>query len=213
MKCRAVLFDLDDTLLRTYPAKWAQHRETARRFYGLDLDEDTIRRHWGRPTPEVVHLYYGDADDTSRMVDNYRSLEGEFPKQLHEPAAGVLGQLSLQGVFIGIVTNAGKEKSLADLERLGLSADLFGMIQTFDDTRAYKPDPRVLEAAKLTLAARGIEDGIVYVGDSLTDYHAARDAGLDFIAVTTGLKTKEDFEQTGVRNIISTLDELLQVLP
>ncbi len=212
MKYRAVLFDLDDTLLRTYPAKWAQHKEAARRFYGVSLDEDTLRRHWGKPTREVVHSYYGDVDATDKMVANYRSLEGLFPKQLHEASARVLDQLSLRGVFMGIVTNAVRDRSLADLERLGLNPDLFGFIQTFDDTQAYKPDPKVLEAAKLTLAAQGIEDNIVYVGDSLTDYCAAQAAGLDFIAVTTGPKTREDFEQEGTSNIIGSLNELLQVL-
>ncbi len=42
-----------------------------------------------------------------------------------------------------------------------------------------------------------LED-ILYVGDSLIDYFAERDRGIDFIAITTGIHTKDDFLREGL---------------
>lgn len=208
----SLALDLDDTLLKTYPVKWEQHKAAAERFYGKTLSEDTIRRHWGKPTTELVREYY-DADDTiENMVANYRSLDDSFLKSLHEDAVGVLDQLSRRKVFLGLVTNATRDTAIADLSRLGVPINLFNRIQAFDDTQAYKPDPAVFEALLLALARNGITDRILYIGDDLTDYSAAQVAGIDFIGVTTGLRTKDEFKRAGVTKTINRLSELLELL-
>jgi HAD superfamily hydrolase (TIGR01549 family) len=212
MKYKAILFDLDDTLLKTYPVKWAQHKAAAKRFYGTTLTDDTIRQHWGKPTRDLVHAYYNTDDTTENKVANYRSLDSEFLKGLHDDSLKVLQHLSRHKVFTGLVTNATRETVLADLARVGLALDLFDLIQTFDDTHTYKPDPEVFEVMLRTLASNGISDHILYVGDDITDYHAASIAGIDFIGVTTGVRTKEDFEREGAKTVVSALSELPKLL-
>ncbi len=56
----------------------------------------------------------------------------------------------------------------------------------------------------------GINDKktILYVGDALNDFYAARGAGLDFVAVTTGLTDKDSFAQAGVNKVVTSLAEL-----
>lgn len=208
MKYKAVVFDLDDTLLKTYPVKWEQHKATAKRFYNTELTDDTIRQHWGEPTRDLVHVYYNTDDTTEGKVANYRSLDNEYLKELHDDSIGVLNYLSRHKVFTGLVTNATHDTVLADLSRLEVALDFFNLIQTFDDTRAYKPDPKVFEVMLRTLANNGIRDSILYIGDDITDYHAASIAGIDFIGVTTGVRTKEDFEREGVKTVVGTLGEL-----
>jgi HAD superfamily hydrolase (TIGR01549 family) len=212
MKYRAVIFDLDDTLLKTYSIKWEQHKATAKRFYNKTLSDEMIRLHWGKLTRDLVSAYYGTDDTTQNMVANYRSLDNEYLKELHDDSIRVLNYLSRPKVFTGLVTNATRETVLADLARLGVALDLFNLIQTFDDTQAYKPDPKVFEIMLHTLARNGIRDHILYVGDDITDYHAASIATIHFIGVTTGVRTREDFEREGVKMVISTLSELPKLL-
>ena len=51
---RAVLFDMDDTLLLTREVKWDHHRFVAREHYGIELDDQTLRAHWGEPFDEMI---------------------------------------------------------------------------------------------------------------------------------------------------------------
>ena len=41
---------------------------------------------------------------------------------------------------------------------------------------------------------------ILYVGDSIYDYLAAKRAGLKFVAVLTGFHKKNDFNKLGLKN-------------
>lgn len=212
MEYKAVLFDLDDTLLRTYPVKWEQHKATARRFYGQSLSDEVVRQHWGKPTSELVQVYYDATDTVERKVANYRSLSSEYLKELHDDSVDVLHYLSSRKVVTGLVTNASRDTVQADLTRLGVALRLFDIIQTYDDTHAYKPDRKVFEVMRNTLAGMGITDHILYVGDDVTDYHAATVAGIDLIGVTTGVRSKDDFTQAGASTIIGNLGELIALL-
>lgn len=213
MKYKAVLFDLDDTLLKTYPAKWAQHRETAKRFYNTELVDDVIRQHWGKPTRELVGVYYGLNDTIENMVTNYRSLDEDFSKSLHDDSIKILDYLINRKVFIGLVTNATRKTVLTDLARLGVNLDLFDIVQTFDEVKAYKPDPKVFEAVLCKLAGYGIAaEHILYVGDDVTDHSAANTAGIDFIGVTTGIRTEAEFKRSGINLIIERLGALPEFL-
>ncbi len=48
------------------------------------------------------------------------------------------------------------------------------------------------------------------MGDSIIDCDAAQGAGIDFIAVTKGLYSKEDFKKRGVKVIIDDIREVVE---
>ena len=53
------------------------------------------------------------------------------------------------------------------------------MIQASGESEHHKPDPRVFDALIQVLQGSSIDKNeILYVGDSLSDLYAARDAGL-----------------------------------
>ena len=45
LEIRAVLFDLDDTLLKTARIKWAHHKAVAAQ-YGIELTDETLAQYW-----------------------------------------------------------------------------------------------------------------------------------------------------------------------
>lgn len=210
---QAVIFDLDDTLVRTIEAKWAHHKAVAQQFYGIDLTDDDIRTHWGKPFDQLIRILYRDADSLEAMRTANRSLEDTFPKPIYAGAREVVEDLLTFGLRIGVVTSTNRAFVISDLTRLAFPISQFLFVQAADETHHHKPDPRVFDPALAILRRNGISPSeTVYVGDSLLDFEAATGAGIDFIAVTTGLADRTVFEAVGARMIIEKITELREII-
>jgi phosphoglycolate phosphatase-like HAD superfamily hydrolase len=113
---------------------------------------------------------------------------------------------------VGVVTSILGYLAKRDLLRLGFPVEKFFILQGADDASAYKPDPKVFDGSLKRLKGKGIMPGdVVYIGDALMDYYAARDAGINFIGVTTGSISKEQFKKEGAKSV-STLTDLSKML-
>ena len=209
---KAVIFDYDDTLVKTYKAKWRQFQAVAKDSYGIELTEGVLREHWGKPYDEIHRIFFQNSDTLENMLQAKFAREQEFPVELQPAALQIIKRLRREGLVLGILSAASSLVVQPDLERVGFDLSDFTYIQTSDDTKVHKPDPAVFAPILKHLAGQGIEDGIIYVGDALRDFRAARDAGLEFIAITTGLDTAAEFRQAGVTRIIESLSELLLLL-
>ncbi len=84
---------------------------------------------------------------------------------------------------LGIVSTKRRASIEQALERDDL-IDFFDAIIGFEDVAAVKPDPEGLLKGMSALA--GTADDTVYIGDSLVDVEACRNAGLRMIGVATG---------------------------
>ncbi len=210
MKYKAILFDLDDTLVQTSTVKWAHHKAVAKRFYNIDLTDEVLAKHWGMPFEPMMAIFYQNADTPENMLKANLSLEDEFPKTLQDDAIATVNALIDSGAQVGVITSINGHLARKDMERLGFPVEKFFMIQGADETTAHKPDPRVFDKALQILAEKKITAAeTLYVGDALMDYYAARDAGLDFYGVTTGLVTQQQFEEEGAQSALS-LAKLLE---
>jgi phosphoglycolate phosphatase len=80
-------------------------------------------------------------------------------------------------------------------------------VVTGRDPLRMKPDPW-----PLTWTAQAVDvpvNGCVFVGDSISDAHAARQAGAAFIALANKPAKRERFEDLGCRSIVDRIDWLL----
>lgn len=207
---QAILFDYDDTLVQTKESKFAALRAIAQRHYALALTDEVIREHWGVAYEQLFRALFGAVEaDVARVIARYEAVNDEFPIAPHPEVLGVLRRLR-QRVVIGIVTSAGRALAARQLEHIGLAPSELAVFQAADDTPLHKPDPRVFEPALGVLAARGISrDAVLYVGDALRDFEAARGAGLDFLGVLRGTTTAREFDAAGARYC----DDLEALLP
>lgn len=192
MDRRAVIFDMDDTLLLTREVKWAHHRWVAREHYGIELDDDTLRAHWGKPFDAMIGEYYRHADTVDNMRAANHASAADFPKTPVPGAVALVTDLIDAGVEVGVVTSTRTDMARADMERCGFPVERFFLLQGADDTSFHKPDPHVFDAALALLRADGIDD-VTYVGDALMDEAAATAAGIRPIAITTGLFSAAEF--------------------
>lgn len=209
-KYQAVIFDFDDTLVKTIEPIWAHHKYTAKRFYGLELTDETLHKYYGMPFDEMIQLLYEHKDSLDNMKANYHSCyTEEFYKQPHEGSLEVVTALLEQGKHVGILTSTLRQHMDFDLERLGFPHDRFVLIQTQEDTDFHKPDPRVFEPTLEKLAGQGITNlETIYIGDAIRDFVAARDAGIGFIGVTNGLTSVQEFRAAGAE-VVTDLPSLL----
>jgi phosphoglycolate phosphatase-like HAD superfamily hydrolase len=212
MKFRAVLFDVDDTLLKTHEAKWRQHKYVAKTYYGHELTDAELAQHWGKPFDELVMQTARGAGTPEERRTNYLRHELEFPKEYHDDALETIRALHAAGLVLGLVTSMRLDGSMIDFRNLNMPLDRFDVVQGSEATEYHKPDPRVFAPALQALAVRGITDGILYVGDALSDYLAARDAGLAFVGLTHGFVNEAAFRQSGAEAVFHDLKSVKEYI-
>ncbi|MBY0376557.1 HAD family hydrolase [Patescibacteria group bacterium] len=209
-KYKAVIFDFDDTLVASREIKFAHHKHVAKNFYKIDLTDEDIRKHWGKPLHKLVGELYQNADTIDNMYSALISTRENFLKTEYPGASEAVVQLLDKGIEVGILTATSKNFLVEDLKRMSFPHERMLEIQGAEETEYHKPDPKVFIPILEKFTRHNIKHNeIVYVGDSVDDFHASLGAGIDFIAITTGLYDKEFFHNLGVKNIITNISEVI----
>src|SRR3989344_1846309 len=210
VKYKAVIFDFDDTLVESRELKWAQHKVVAKKFYNIDLSDEDLKKHWGKPLSELVRILYKDSDTVENMREVLFSTRQDFMKTVYPEAPTVVSKILDSGIEIGVLSAATNYFIVDDLTRMGFPVERFISVQGDEDTLKHKPHGDVFIPMFDKLATKGIDKKyIVYVGDSLDDLEASLSAGIDFIAITTGLYSREEFLKAGAKVVLSDIREVL----
>jgi beta-phosphoglucomutase-like phosphatase (HAD superfamily) len=115
----AVLFDYDDTLVQTRQCKYRALRALGSRYYGLELSDQELNRHWGIAYGKLFHALFGAVEPVlERAIERYEALDSEFPMTAYPDTLRVLATLAAR-LPIGVVTAAGRvivERQMRQLE-------------------------------------------------------------------------------------------------
>lgn len=127
--------------------------------------------------------------DHAALVDrlNAQSTEAEMTESV--PLVPLIGALRARGLRIGLATNDIEAAGRAHLAAVGVDR-LFDAILGADSGHGAKPGPGMLLAF-----ARGVgvtPARVLMVGDSRHDLIAGREAGMQTVAVLTGVATAAD---------------------
>lgn len=208
-KYKAVIFDFDDTLVKNRLIKYQHHKTVAKKFYNINLTEETFLKHYGKALNTLIRELYQDSDTLENMIAANVSIRNDFLKKAYSESVNVVTALLDHGIKVGVLSATNKNFIVDDLARLSFPVDRMSVIQGADETEVHKPDPGVFLPLLKKLKKAGItKKDIVYVGDSLNDLQAATRAGINFIAITTGLYSEEDFKAKGAKVIIKDITEL-----
>lgn len=192
---KVVLFDHDDTLVRTIKVKWAQHKYIAQTFYDKKLSNQELRQHWGKPFSLLMKLLY-ETDNLEMAMSYNIATRDKFPKLLFKNTLETLNALRKSGKKIGIVSSTTRWSLQHDFLTLNIPDQLFDYLQTEEDTPFHKPNPSVFDPFLKWLDKEKIQPNeVLYVGDHLNDMVAAQKAGFSFVGVGTGLISVEEFKQ------------------
>ncbi len=179
---RAVVFDLDGTLIDTIPLILASHQHATRTVLGEALPDELLLSGIGRPLLAQMRVF--DEERAQELFDTYRSWNHANTERMLRGFEGVddlLHRLEAAAIRVGVVTS--KSRDAVDLAfRIVPPPVRFDTVVTLDDTDRHKPDP---DPILLALERMRVDPGhAVYVGAAPYDVQAARAAGCGAIAVT-----------------------------
>ncbi|MBS7288076.1 MAG: HAD-IA family hydrolase [Candidatus Freyarchaeota archaeon] len=182
-RLRAVLFDLDGTLL-SLPINYEELRERLREHAShlnanydfrriiedIEAASQTLGEDFRRECYKIVESF--ELDAATKPVPD-------------EDAKKLLEKLKKAGLKVGVVSRNSRRCVTTSLERLGMS-EYVDVIIGREDTAKTKPNPEpILHALKII----GVEaDEAIYVGDHPYDLAAAEAAGVNFIALGDKIK-------------------------
>jgi pyrophosphatase PpaX len=191
---RAVLFDLDGTLIDSVPLILDSFLHTFA-VCGIPHPGDALLRHGlGIPLRSYFAQWTADADEMERMIAVYR----EYNLSNHDARVtafpGVVEMVRLVragGLTTALVTSKNRSASERGLALAGLSGTM-DTIVSCDDVERPKPDREPVDVALARLAAPA--ESAVFVGDSLHDLASGRAAGVRTAAALWGPFTRADLE-------------------
>jgi pyrophosphatase PpaX len=210
LRWRAVVFDLDGTLIDTIPLIVASHRYAVQTVLGHDLPDEVLRSGIGRPLIDQMAVF--DRDRAQDLYDTYRVWNHANTAALLRRFDGVddvLRRLDQAGAAIGVATS--KSRDAVDLAfSIQPPAVTFDAIVTVEDTTRHKPDPEPVLTAISRLGATPA--GAAYVGDAPYDIAAARGAGCGAVGVTWGVASAHVLREAGADEVAETPEELATIL-
>lgn len=211
---KLVIFDLDGTLLNTiadlgdacnYALRTLGYSEHALATYNYMV---------GNGVRKLIERAEPDADPET--VDSLLSLFREY-YDVHStdrtlPYPGIpelLRQLTDQGVAVAVATN----KYQAAVERIisHFFPDIpFAAVLGQVDDRPIKPDPSIVFS--ILSGHPTPKADVLFVGDSAVDIETARRACVESVGVTWGFRPVSELRGAYADNIVSTTDEILQIV-
>jgi len=216
MAYRAILFDLDGTLLDTLEdladatnevmatLGFPTHRIDAFRYFVGDGMKNLLLR----CLPEARR---GEAT-LAQAVPMFQEAYGQNWADKTRPYDGVpelLDALTERGVPMAVLSNKPHEFTELCVARL-LPRWAFAVVQGVSETNPPKPDPGGARAIAEHLGVAPAE--FLYVGDTNTDMKTAAAAGMFAVGVTWGFRPASELLAHGAKALIDRPAELLDLL-
>ncbi len=207
-----ILFDLDGTLLDTEPAILESYRRLFAKYRTeAEFDRKKQLEVLGPALREMFPKFFPD-QDVDKLIEEYRQINHEIHPEFVKPMKHVkelIEELKKEGYKLGIVSTKKQ-----DTVRYGLS--LFGMEEAFDvilgegDVEKGKPAPDgIFQACRCLNEGH---DNCIYVGDSVTDIEAAKNAGVYSIGYLFNPERREKLIQAKPNRIIEDLAEIKEII-
>lgn len=214
MRCQAVLFDMDGTVLDTLAdLDGAVNRSLAE--FGLPaVPLQQVRAALGNGAARLIHACVPQGTGPAleqAVLDFYRPWYAAHCRVETGPYPGIvplMERLKEAGLALALISNKPDEAVQE------LAAFFFpGLLDAAVGERPgvpRKPDP----ASALDAARRlGVPpERCVYVGDSEVDVATALNAGMEGVAVAWGFRDEPELVKAGARRIVRTPEELEAVL-
>jgi HAD superfamily hydrolase (TIGR01549 family) len=209
---KAVIIDLDDTLCLTEAACFDMENEVLARLGRKPMTREIHIATWGRPLFEAIEDR-SPGVDVAKFKATFEPLIAEYTasgKLDAIPAENyrALDELIAANKLVMLLTS----RTHAELKHI-LEPDhgLAERIKAFyyrEVMEYHKPDPRAF--AEMLRDNHLQANDCVYVGDSVSDAVAAKEAGLHFVAsLESGLRKQEDFAHLPVDVFIQSFPEIV----
>ena len=219
LQVKAVMIDLDGTLLDTIPDLAAAANLMLTELKMPALPESLIRNFVGKGINNLIERTLTgsmdgkpDADLFQRALPiyerSYKAVNGKHTT-IYPGVNEGLDLLRAQGFPLVCVTNKSERFTLPLLDYVSLSG-YFTAVVCGDTLPQKKPDPAPLFHACRQLKVAPGE--MLMIGDSLNDAQAARSAGCPIFCVTYGYNEGHDVHTLDVDAIVASLVEAARLI-
>ena len=214
MKYKAVLFDMDGTVLNTLGDLAAAVNHTLREFSMPERSIAEVAAALGNGAAYLIAPTVPDGTPkelTDKVLAAYAPYYDAHCDILTGPYDGIvplMQKLRGRGVKLAVISNKQDTavKPLAEKYFPGLLEIAVG--ESAEVRR--KPNPDAVLAA---LRHIGVErEDAIYVGDTEVDLQTARNAGMECASVDWGFRTREQLVEIGAEHIFDTVQELEEYL-
>ncbi len=214
---RAVIFDLDDTLVES-TVDFAKFKRLVIQRIGQFGDDSSLYR----PDETIVSIVARFEDRMRNLGADeikMRAMLGELDRIMDgvelervsettaiKGAIELLGYLRTKGVRIGILTRGCEEYALTAMRITGMEA-LVDQVECRNSKTKAKPNPD----SYLNLVRKlGVpKEETVFVGDHPIDAQCAANAGVPFLAVRTGDVPEEALRDAGSVEVFSDVRDMM----
>ncbi len=209
---KAVLFDLDGTLLDTLPDIRLSLNETLAKFGYPLLSASETRAFIGDGAKRLVERALpANAPDLDAVYEDFRARYAASENALTRPFDGIeelLLALKERGIGRAVVTNKPAEAAKKAVAQF--FCDLIDVVCGDSGKYPVKPDPTATLHAASSLGARAEE--CLFVGDGEADVLTARNADMGGVFVLWGYRSRAQLEAVGGKTFLSSPRELLPIL-
>jgi phosphoglycolate phosphatase len=212
----AVLFDFEGTLVDHQWNRKEAVQETLKRLSTLGFPVDRLQ---GKKYSLLKNEAMAIAPEIGQSPDEVKKEIDEIYERFDEDALlrwnlrpeaeAFLSLLKTSGIQTGLVTNVGLKTLNEAMQRLGLHSH-FDIVICRNDVRQLKPNS---EGIRMALDRLGVaKEKTLYIGDSLDDIQAAKEAGLRALIILGGENSKSEILSGGPDFLIRDYGELIACL-
>lgn len=208
---KCVIFDLDGTLANTYLGIFNSYKYACEKLNIPSPTDTVVGEAIGAPLLEVFEKRFvldkATAMEGTRYYREYYAENGINEADAYEGTGKTLSALKNSGYLLGVATLKKEEFAVKILENLRL-AHYFDIIVGMNEGDSLTK-AQMIEKVISSLSC--CKENTVLVGDSSYDAIGAKEAGVEFIAVTYGFGFTTDTKFDSYDNI-GIVDETLQLL-
>lgn len=214
MKYKAVIFDMDGTILNTLEDLKNATNYSLRQFGMPERSLEEVRMFVGNGIRKLVEraVPSGTSEEKiAQVLDVFLEYYEIHSADNTSPYPGILElveKLKKSGIKTAVSTN----KADVPAQELGREYfnGIFDLIVGQQDGLKVKPAP---DSVNKILSILDIQKkDAIYIGDSDVDVQTAKNSGLDFIGVSWGFRGREFLEKNGAKNIVDNANEILDLV-
>lgn len=206
---KAVLFDIDGTLLDSYDFVF-EGMKYSLTFHGHPYPfKNKIQQAMGKPLNEFYKVLFPDGNIES-LAEKHREFQKDnfhliqpFPK-----VNKILKELKEKGFLLAAISNRMRKSLIHSLE-MNKILSFFDVILSAEDVANPKPHKEHVLAALKTLKVK--QENAFMVGDTDEDIKAGQNAGVKTVGVTYGF-LGEDIKKYKPDYVIDSIEELLGII-
>ncbi len=214
MKYKAVLFDLDGTLVNTLRDLADSVNHVLGQFSLPTHSVESYKWRVGNGARMMISrsLPEDQQELLGEVLPRQQAYYGEHYCDTSRPYPGVpeaVAELKRRGLKMAVLSNKPDGHTQGIVRRL-FGADVFDLVMGKREDMPLKPDPASALWVAEQLGVRPAE--VIYVGDTRVDMETASRAGMLAVGVTWGYRDRQELLENGARILVDRAEQLIECL-